>query len=579
MRRRQADFVTRKSLIGKGATKLRAKASLSIDHFFTRHLRSRLTARTAAWRECAAVLKAPRAAHSATQFAPRRTPHATVIRYIFQGGAAVARGIWSDNMWRSDRRASATLAVVALASLAAIGTVAAHDENARERYEHRPSGGQRQAARQPEVRQSRATHPSYSAGVHAAARREASYPRAQPFAHDHREQVGRSMTQRRLSDGSVMRETHLDGSGRASQVSRGLPGGQLRIVRYGNTLSGTVERTIRPGLTSRTFVSGGRVLYTHVYQRQVWYQYGRGFAYEAFVPAVRYPAVYYAWALGAWPRPVTYTWSWQVQPWYPIYGPLFTPYPVYTSPDMWMTDYIIAGSMQRAYQAQSGASEVASPPGVAPAASAPDSSAAAPADQSSDAASAPQPSGAPSAPQSSDTPSAPVGMPPPITPQVKAELNAQIKVQLREQQAAAATPLTLTTGSTPPALRSSHVFFQVVQPLDVPSGAANGYCSLSANDYIKRTGGMSNDDWMIPVVVELSGPADCPQGLETRIGLNDLNAMENEQEAQVMEAIQAASKSMGPNGPPRGPGVHPTLIADGNAAPDPRALDAFRQAQ
>jgi len=81
------------------------------------------------------------------------------------------------------------------------------------------------------------------------------------------------------------------------------------------------------------------------------------------------------------------------------------------------------------------------------------------------------------------------------------------------------------------------------------------------------------------VVVELSGPADCPQGLETRIGLNDLNAMENEQEAQVMEAMQAASKSMGPNGPPSGPGVHPTLIADGNAAPDPRALDAFRQTQ
>ena len=55
--------------------------------------------------------------------------------------------------------------------------------------------------------------------------------------------------------------------------------------------------------------------------------------------------------------------------------------------------------------------------------------------------------------------------------------------------------------------------------------------------------------------------------------------MENEQEAQVMEAMQAASKSMGPHGPPRGPGVHPTLIADGSAAADPGALDAIRQAQ
>ena len=491
-------------------------------------------------------------------------------------------------MWRLDRRAHATLAMVALASLAGIGAVDARDENARERYEHRPSGGQRQAARQPEARQSRATYPTYAPGVHAAARREASYPRTQAFMNDHREQVGRSTMERRFSDGRVMRETHLDGSSRVTQVSRGLAGGQVRVVRYGNTLSGTVERTIRPGLTSRTFVSGGQVLYTHVYQRQVWYQYGRGFAYEAFVPAVRYPAVYYAWALGAWPRPVTYTWSWQVQPWYPMYGPLFTPYPVYTSPDLWMTDYIIAQSMQTAYQAQS-----AAPAGVPPAPGAaatpvPDSGVAAaaaelsnapPAPQASDAAPAPQPSDAAPAPQSSDTPSATGAMPPAITPQVKAQLNAQIKVQLREQQAAAATPAVLTTQGSPPALRPNHVFFQVVQPLNVPLGTANGHCSLSANDYIKRTGGMSNDDWMIPVVVELSRPSDCPEGLQTRVGLNDLNAMENEQEAQVLEAMRAASKRMGPNGPPSGPGAQPTLIADGSTAPDENALDAIRQAQ
>jgi hypothetical protein len=102
---------------------------------------------------------------------------------------------------------------------------------------------------------------------------------------------------------------------------------------------------------------------------------------------------------------------------------------------------------------------------------------------------------------------------------------------------------------------------------------------LGPSDYIKRTGPMSNDDWKIPVVVELSRPLDCPEGLQTRIGLNDLNAMENEQEAQVMQAMQAASKSMGPNGPPSGPGTRPTLIADGSAAPDPAALDTIRRAQ
>jgi hypothetical protein len=425
-------------------------------------------------------------------------------------------------MWRFDLKTGVTLALMAFASLASIAPVSAQGDESRQRQAHRPAEGARPAARRAAAAYQ--VHRAYPArgeqGAHAAAGREA---------------VGRSLA-----------GSHIAGTSRVHVVSRSVDGGQVRVIHYDNALSGTVERTIRPGLMSRTYVSGGHVLYAHVYQRHVWRQFGRAFAYETFVPAVRYPGVYYTWALAPWSHPVAYSWGWQVQPWYPAYGLLFSPYPVYTSPDLWMTDYIIAQSMQRAYQAQT----------VAP--------------QSSD---------APPMPQSSDTPSGPVVLPPAVTPQVKAQLDAQIKVQLQEQQGAVATPATLTTQSTPPALRPNHVFFQVVQPLDVPLATANGHCSLSANDYIRRAGPMSDDDWMIPVVVELSRPSDCPEGLQTRIGLNDLNAMENEQQAQVMEAMQAASKSMGPNGPPSGPGAHPTLIADGSAAPDPTALDAIRQAQ
>lgn len=489
--------------------------------------------------------------------------------------------MWGHNMLRVDRRAQATLAVIALASLGCIASVDAPAASSQERHQHRPAEGGRQGARrEAQARQSHPGHPARAEGGHAAARREAyAYARERPVANHHREMVARSMKERRTADGSVPRETHLTGGSRVRQVSRGFAGSQVRVVRYGNTVSGSVERPIRPGFTSRTFVSGGRVLNTRVYQRHVWHHFGTAFAYETFVPAVRFPAVYYGWALAAWPHPVTYPWGWQAQPWYPRFGLLFTPYPVYTSPDLWMTDYMIAQSMQAAYQTQAAApaSEPSTPgPSTAPG---PESSVAAPAAEPGEALPAAQPSDAPSAPQSSDTPSAPTATPPAITPQIKAQLNAQIKVRLREQEAAEATPATLTTQRTPPALRASHVFFQVVEPLQVPSGTANGSCSLRANDYIKRTGGMNNDDWMIPVVVELSGPSDCPEGLRTRIGLNDLNAMENEQEAQVLEAMQAASKSMGPNGPPSGPGVHPTFIADGSAAPDPGALDAIRQAQ
>jgi hypothetical protein len=453
-------------------------------------------------------------------------------------------------MLRSDRRARTTLALIALACLAGVASVDAQAQERRERHEPRAPEGQRQGARrEAEARPSR--YPARTANIHPAAQREASYARVQHPAR-----------------GSMPREA------RENQVSHGSATGAVHVVRYGNALSGTVERTIRPGFVSRTFVGGGHVLYTHVYQRHVWHQFGRSFAYETFVPAVRYPAVYYSWALAPWPRPVVYAWGWGVQPWYPMYGYLFTPYPVYTSPDLWMTDYIIARNMQAAYQAQRPAAPPAEPlpPGAA-AEPAPDSGLAAPGSQPADAASAAPPSDAPPAPQPSAAPPAPP--PPAITPQVKAQLNEQIKVQLEEQQAAEATPATLTTQSGPPALRPNHVFFAVVQPLNVPT--AHGHCSLSANDYIKRTGGMSDDDWMIPVVVELSRPADCPEGLQTRIGLNDLNAMENEQEAQVMEAMRAASQGIGPNGPPSG--VRPTLIADGAVPSDPGALEAIRHAQ
>jgi hypothetical protein len=483
-------------------------------------------------------------------------------------------------MWSLDPRAGATVALIAVAGLAAIAPVDARGESAATRHEHGPAEGQRQPARrQSELQQNRGPHSAREQGLQRSARWDASYKGEHPAVNNHRQSAGRSIQERRPADNRLMAESQFYGGGRLHVVPHAVATGQAHVVRYGNTLSGTVEHTIRPGLTSRTFVSGGHVLYTHVYQRHVWHQFGRPFGYETFVPAVRYPAVYYSWALTAWPRPVTYAWGWQAQPWYPTYGYLFTPYPVYSSPDLWMTDYIIAQSMQTAYRAQSVAPVPQALPEEASAGPAPDGSLASSAGQAGDAAPAPQPSEAPPAPQSNDRPSVPIAVPPAMTPQVKAQLNTQIKVQLREQQAAAAMPAVLTTESTPPALRPSHVFFQVVQPLDVPSATPNGHCSLGPNDYIRRTGGMSDDDWKIPVVVELSRPPDCPEGLQTRIGLNDLNAMENEQEARVLEAMQAASGSMGPNGPPSGPGVHPTLIADGNAASDPGALDAIRQAQ
>src|SRR5579864_2228711 len=252
-------------------------------------------------------------------------------------------------MSTSNRRARATIAWLGLTGLAVI----AQAREPRGEHESRPQRERPTVRREVEPRQNHRAPAVRTQAARPAAVHQATQRRERPASYYARP-AARGSEERRPLSGGFSRATpdRPAAVGRVRQVSHTFTDGQVRIVRYGNSLSGTVERSDRPGFVSRTFVSGGHVLYTHVYHQQVWHQFGRSFAYETFVPAVRFPAVYYAWALGAWPRPVFYGWGWQMQPWYPTYGVMFTPYAAYTSPDQWMTDYIIAQNMQMAYQAQ-----------------------------------------------------------------------------------------------------------------------------------------------------------------------------------------------------------------------------------
>src|SRR3974390_2039332 len=137
-------------------------------------------------------------------------------------------------MWSLDRRTQAILVLIALTGLGGIACADARGENPQERHEYRPSEGQRSAARRgAEVRQSNRTHATHAESVHAAARREASHAPEHPVVNNHWEAVGRSREQRPAGV-SYMRQ---------AQFAR-----QTHVVRYGNSLSGTVEHTIRPGL-------------------------------------------------------------------------------------------------------------------------------------------------------------------------------------------------------------------------------------------------------------------------------------------------------------------------------------------
>ena len=382
--------------------------------------------------------------------------------------------------------------------------------------------------------------------------------------------VGPSRTEVRNIPGGGRVTTHtLAGGGRVVENVHPVRGGVVRSIRYGSgiAVNGSVERPGPGGTVTRTFVQGGRIAYARSYRQYVWHSYGRSYAYERVVPAFVFAGAYYGWAYRPWGRAVIYPWGWQAQPWFGVYGGYFTPYPTYASLDQWMTDSIIAQNMQAAYQANQPPPD-APPPDAPPDAAPPPPADAPPADQPPPAQAAVPPNAAQPAPQAQ----APQAAPPPVTPDVKEELDAQIKLELQEREKGVADP---TAQDIPSALKAGHVLFRIVSPLDVPTQAPNQFCSLSPNDYIKRVGDMGTDG-TVPVQVRLSSASDCGQGLVTKIAMNDLMAMDSEQEAQVLNALQAASKGMGPHGLPQGPATSPIAVPEGQATPDSSALDTLR---
>lgn len=99
---------------------------------------------------------------------------------------------------------------------------------------------------------------------------------------------------------------------------------------------------------------GHRTYYYHgrVYDRYYGRYYYHGDYVNVYAPGYYYAPAFYGWAYNPWAAPITYAWGWGGNPWYGYYGGYFTPYPVYASASLWLTDYLIANSLSAAYQAQ-----------------------------------------------------------------------------------------------------------------------------------------------------------------------------------------------------------------------------------
>jgi hypothetical protein len=102
---------------------------------------------------------------------------------------------------------------------------------------------------------------------------------------------------------------------------------------------------------------GHRTYYYHgrAYDRYYGRYYYRGAYMDVYAPGYYYGPGFYGWAYNPWAAPITYAWGWGGSPWYGYYGGYFTPYPVYGSASLWLTDYLISNSLAAAYQAQANA--------------------------------------------------------------------------------------------------------------------------------------------------------------------------------------------------------------------------------
>jgi len=364
------------------------------------------------------------------------------------------------------------------------------------------------------------------------------------------------------ADGRAGHIEHTRPDGSRMVVDRGMRGerhveivrpGGVRVVSAGRV--GFVERPLRPGYVSRTYLIGGRTS-VYVYRN---YRY-HGFAYYGYVPSVYYAPAFYGWAYRPWGVRVAFAWGWGPAPaWF--YGGYFAPYPYYTDPALWMTDYVIAQNLQLAYQ------------------------------------SAP-PDGSQGAPPPADPTMSPEQM-----AAMKQMIAQEVRQQLQDQQAAAAQgagtattstggaaagagivaagsgtsapPPPGTTDAPPPALDPNQRTFVVSSSLSVTVPPDAG-CALTGGDILYRSGDLQGDG-KVPVTVLSSKPGDCKANSSTAVELVALQDMQNQFRQQIAAGMDTLASKQGQDGIPPAPAPNPVRTADGQAQPAPDVQTALAE--
>ena len=317
-----------------------------------------------------------------------------------------------------------------------------------------------------------------------------------------------------------------------------------RVVGYGHGRGYAEHGYYRGGhpYMRRTYYYGGHS-YAYAYRGY----YYRGNPYYGYVPPVYYGTAYYGWAYNPWPAPVAYGWGWGGSPWYGYYGGYFAPAPVYPSPALWLTDYLLAANLQAAYEAQAAAGALNVPP-----------------------ASVNQPAYGGGGDEAPTT----------LTPELKEKIAQEIKMQIAAEKEAAAHPdpggavsSTPPSGEqtgpdeTPAALDPNHRIFVVSQVVSSSNPDATE-CSLSPGDILSRVDDTADDDNNVKVLVASSQKNDCAAGSQVPVGIQDLQDMHNDFRAKITEGLGKLAENQGKNGIPKGPPAASKPNPAGQAQPD-----------
>ena len=335
-------------------------------------------------------------------------------------------------------------------------------------------------------------------------------------------------------------EAHFGRDGRVRDIRSGNmhiergPGGARRVEMERADHSRLVSEGRGRGYIARPYSFHGRAFdHREYYVNGVRYSrfyhpyYYHGVYLHGYVPGVYYAPAFYGWAYSPWARPYPYAWGWGGAPWYGAYNVYFAPYPVYSAPNLWLTDYMVSQQLQAAYQA-----------GVA-------------AGASGEAAALHSPYAGAHLVYAGYVPAQSRAVA--LTPAIKAMIADEIQAYLTaEGRVARTSGDDAGTGGLDKLLADGkpHTFVASAALTVSPSA---GDCGLTEGDVVQTTGAPAGDAATLDVTILASKSSDCAAGSSVPVKLDDLQEMQNGMMANIDQGLAQLKAHPGEGGLPAPP--------------------------